>query len=129
MHVIGSSLSLYIMALLPSILTLCVYVETVDLVVTWDGSSVTVSWTDRFEPPMGVPLYYEVSLGTQVGSAAVTRWKEPLETDSTSFKFSDARLNRLVDYFLSLTAITYSGHSTTVNFMISDTNTVLITVG
>ena len=78
---------------------------------------------------MGVPLYYEVSLGTQVGSAAVTRWKEPLETDSTSFKFSDARLNRLVDYFLSLTAITYSGHSTTVNFMISDTNTVLITVG
>ena len=47
MHVIGSSLSLYIMALLPSILTLCVYVETVDLVVTWDGSSVTVSWTDR----------------------------------------------------------------------------------
>ena len=40
-----------------------------------------VSWMIDLSQ-MGVPLYYEVSLGTQVGSAAVTRWKEPLETDS-----------------------------------------------
>lgn len=96
--------------------------------MTWDGNSVTVSWTDRFEEPPGVPLYYEVSLGTQVGSAAVTRWKEPLAMEGTSFKFTDVRLNRLTDYFLSLTAIAYSGYSTTLNFMISNTNAVLISV-
>ena len=96
--------------------------------VAWDGNSLTVSWTDRFEPPPGVPLYYEVSLGTQVGSAAITRWKEPLVTDGTSFKFTDVRLNRLADYFLSLTAIAYSGYSTTLNFMITNTNAVLIPV-
>ena len=107
---------------------LFVYVETVDLTVTWDGTSVTVVWTDRFEAPPGVPLYYEVSLGTQVGSAAVTRWKQPLETVTTSFKFTDVRLNRLTDYFLSLTAIAYTGYSTTLNFMITNTDAVLIPV-
>ena len=73
-----------------------------------------------------MPLYYELSLGMQVGSASITHWQEPLETERTSFTFDDVRLVRMNEYFLSLTAIAYSGHSTTINYMISNNMAVPI---
>lgn len=104
---------------------MCVCLSTgVPLGVTWGQGRVTLNWSGRFQPPPGVPLYYEASLGTQLGSASITRW---VSTESTVIEFSDARLTSMREYFLSLTAVAYSGHFLTENFMIS--NDVAMPVG
>ena len=89
----------------------------VDLSVDWGEGRVTVTWLGRFQSPPDVTLYYEVSLGTQLGSASIRRWA--LSTEDTTITFRDARLTSMREYFLSLTAVAYSGHFLTENFMIS----------
>jgi len=62
-----------------------------------------------------VPLYYEVSLGTRMGSGSVIRW---LETTGTSIQSTNPRLSLETDYFVTLTAITYAGlHTTDTQFI------------
>ncbi len=86
---------------------------------TWTSgstNSLQLNWSGRFSSP--APIYYEFSLGTQVGSGSIRRWVER-DTDLTSVTITDARLSTEVDYFLSLTAISSSGLHSTVGHMIA----------
>ena len=78
---------------------------------SWSGDNVlTVDWSDRFTSP--APLYFELSLGTQMGSGSVRKWVE-LSTMATSYVVSSELLDRSEDYFVTVTAIGSSGlHST-----------------
>lgn len=80
--------------------------------VSWsDDSVLTVDWAGRFSSP--APLYFEFSLGTQKGSGSVRKWVE-LSTVETGYSVSSMLLQRVEDYFVTVTAITSSGlHSTT----------------
>ena len=79
---------------------------------TWTGNTLLLEWEGRFTS--STPLYYEFSLGTQVGSGSIRRWAE-LETDQTSVMVTDTRLNQGMDYFLALTAISSAGLHTTAD--------------
>ena len=77
------------------------------------GNTLLLEWGGKFTSP--TPLYYEFSLGTQVGSGSVTRW---LETDQTSVSLTNARLTHQRDFFLTLIAIGRSGLHTNANTMV-----------
>ena len=83
---------------------------------TWTGNALLLEWEGLFTSP--APLYYEFSLGTQVGSGSIRRWVE-LETDRTFVSVTDTRLNQETDYFLALTAISSAGRHTTVDRMVA----------
>ena len=80
---------------------------------TWllDGT-LQLEWFGTFSSP--APLYYELSLGSQMGSGSILKWAE-LSTMATSFAVADLRLHRSRDYFVSLTAVSYSGLHRIVN--------------
>lgn len=80
--------------------------------MTWTENTLLLDWEGRFNS--STPLYYEFSLGTQVGSGSIRRWVE-LETDQTFVTVTDTRLNQGMDYFLALTAISSTGLHTTAD--------------
>lgn len=77
--------------------------------------NVFIEWSGKFTSS-SVPLYYEVSLGTRMGSGSVIRW---LETTGISVQFTDPQLSLETDCFVTLTAITYAGLHTTYTQFIS----------
>jgi hypothetical protein len=94
-----------------------IYFHTgVDVNVTWtEGTHLTLDWTGKFRSP--VPLYFELSIGTQLGSGRIRKWVE-LSMTQTSYSVSAGLLQRTEDYFVTLTAISSSGlHSTAVQLM------------
>ena len=84
---------------------------------TWiaDGQ-LHLEWFESFTSP--TPLYYELSLGPQMGSGSIIKWVE-LSTIQTAVTLSDERLQRSSDYFVALTAISYSGLHTTSNQLLA----------
>lgn len=73
-----------------------------------------VEWSDKFTTS-DIPLYYELSVGTRMGSGSVVRW---LETTGTSIQSTNPQLSSERDYFVTLTAITYAGlHTTAIQFV------------
>ena len=97
----------------------CLFISGVDKypVVTWGVSQLTIEWDDVIEAD--APIYYEVSLGSQVGSSSIRRWAIVMETMNPFIIITDDRLMQTTDYFLSLTGVTYSGLSLSVNYMIT----------
>ena len=85
--------------------------------VIWGPSQLTIEWDDVIQAD--VPLYYEVSLGSQVGSSSIRRWAIVMETMNSFIVIRDDRLKQTTDYFLSLTGITFSGLSLSINYMIT----------
>ena len=92
-------------------------------IITRSDITLTVTWDGLFSSPY--PLYYEVSLGTQVGSGSIERWN-PVETDVTQIVITNTNLNLLQEYFLSLTAIGFNGLSHTANYMVIETMAIPI---
>ena len=85
--------------------------------VTWvSDTQLQLDWFEYFTSP--TPLYFELSLGPQMGSGSILKWVE-LSTMQTSIVISDGRLHRSSDYFISLTAISYSGLHTTANQLLA----------
>lgn len=86
-----------------------------DITPTWtSGSTLRLDWTGKFSST--APLYYEFSLGTQMGSGSIRQWQE---TDQTFASITSARLNQNRDYFFTLTAVSSSGIHTTAYRMIA----------
>ena len=84
---------------------------------TWiSDSELQLEWFEAFSSP--APLYFELSLGPQMGSGSILKWVE-LSTMATSFTVTDSRLRRSMDYFVALTAVSYSGLHTTVNQLLA----------
>ena len=79
-----------------------------DVNVTVLPPNLLIEWPNKFVS--SVPLYYEVSVGSRMGSGSVVRW---LETTGTSIQTSNPQLSSEKDYFITLTAITYTGLHTT----------------
>ena len=71
----------------------------------------SLDWSEKFVNP--APLYYELSIGTQMGSGRVQRWVELSMTESR-YNVPSGYLSRDIDYFVSVTAITSAGLHTTV---------------
>lgn len=69
------------------------------LMVDWEGSFAS-----------SLPLRYEISVGTSLGSGSVLSW---METEQTSLDYHHPRLVPTADYFVTVTAIAANGHSTT----------------
>lgn len=90
----------------------------------WGTSQVTVEWGDVFTAD--APLYYEVSLGSQVGSSSIRRWAVVMETMDPFIIIRDDRLEQTTDYFLSLTGISYSGLSLSINYIITGNVAMLL---
>ena len=95
-------------------------------VVTWGASQLTIKWDDVINAD--APIYYEVSLGSQVGSSSIRRWAVVLETMNPFIIITDDRLMPTTDYFLSLTGVTYSGLSLSVNYLITENVVVAVSV-
>lgn len=75
--------------------------------------NVFIDWSGKFYS--SIPLYYEVSLGTRMGSGCVVRW---LETTNTFLQSTNPQLRSESDYFVTVTAITYAGmHTTAIQFI------------
>ena len=68
----------------------------------------TVDWEGTFASSL--PLRYEVSVGTSLGSGSVLSW---METERSSLDYRHPRLVPTADYFVTVTAIAANGHSTT----------------
>lgn len=84
---------------------------------TWISDSLLqLDWFELFASH--APIYYELSLGTQMGSGSIVKWVE-LSTLQSSITISDSRLQRISDYFVSLTAISYSGLHFTTNQLLA----------
>ena len=82
-----------------------------------EGSTLTLDWTGKFTSP--TPLYFELSIGTQLGSGRLRKWVE-LSVAQTSYSVSDGLLERSEDYFITLTAISSSGlHTTAIQLIAS----------
>ncbi len=71
-------------------------------------SELLLDWSGKFVSP--APLYYELSIGTQMGSGSVRKWVE-LSTTESSFSLPVLSSDR--DYFVTVTAIASSGVQTT----------------
>lgn len=71
--------------------------------------NILIEWHNKFTS--SVPLYYEVSVGTRMGSGSLLRW---VETTGTSVQFTSPQVTLEGDYFVTLTAITYAGIHTTI---------------
>ena len=85
--------------------------------VSWSGdSSLSLDWSGKFRSPS--PLYYELSIGPQLGSGRVLKWVE-LSMAEPSYTTARGLLRRDGDYFVSLTAITSSGLHTTSSQLIA----------
>ena len=84
---------------------------------TWiTDSELQLEWFGAFSS--AAPLYFELSLGPQMGSGSILKWVE-LSTMATSFTVTNSRLRRSTDYFVALTAISYSGLHTNVNQLLA----------
>ena len=82
---------------------------------TWVTSTqlLIVDWEGTFASSL--PLHYEVSVGTSLGSGSVLSW---METELTSLAYQHPRLVSTEDYFVTVTAIAANGHSTTAWTMV-----------
>lgn len=79
------------------------------------GAVLTLDWTGKFISP--TPLYYELSIGTQLGSGRIRKWVE-LSVAQTSYSVPSGLLQRDEDYFAVVTAIASSGlHTTAFKFL------------
>ena len=84
---------------------------------TWlSQGQLHLDWLESFTSP--APLYYELSLGPQMGSGSIVKWVE-LSTIQSSIVISDRRLQSSSDYFVALTAVSYSGLHTTSNQLLA----------
>ena len=67
-----------------------------------------VEWEGTFASSL--PLRYEVSVGTSLGSGSVLSW---METEHSSLDHRHPRLLPTADYFVTVTAVAANGHSVT----------------
>ena len=103
----------------------CIFISGSDKApaVMWGTSQLTIRWDDVIKAD--APIYYEVSLGSQVGSSSIRRWAVVMETMNPFIIITDDRLMPTTDYFLSLTGVTYSGLSLSINYMITGDDVVV----
>lgn len=81
---------------------------------SWSGDNELVfDWSGKFTSP--APLYFEISVGTQMGNGRISRWVE-LSMTQTSYT---VQLRRDMDYFIAVTAISSSGLHTTSTEMLA----------
>lgn len=82
---------------------------------SWSHDSVfSLDWSGKFTSP--APLYYEISIGTQIGSGRVRRWVE-LSVAQSSYNGS-LQFMANEDYFVAVTAISSSGlHTTAIQLL------------
>ena len=82
---------------------------------SWSHDSVlSLDWSGKFSSP--TPLYYEISIGTQIGSGRVRKWVE-LSVAQSSYNGS-LQLVTNEDYFVAVTAISSSGlHTTAIELL------------
>ena len=64
-------------------------------------------------------MYYEVSIGTQMGSSSIRKWITVQETENNKIQITDTSLTPSKEYFVSLSGITFAGVSNSVNYMIT----------
>lgn len=72
--------------------------------VTIISPNLLIDWSGKFMS--AVPLYYEVLVGTRMGSASILGW---VETTGTSIRSTNPHLSLERDYFVTVTAVTYAG--------------------
>lgn len=96
----------------------CVSIVGVAINESWSqGSMLTLDWTGKFVSP--APLYFELSIGTQLGSGRFRKWVE-LSMTQTSYSVSGGLLQHSEDYFVAVTAISSSGlHTTAIQLLAS----------
>ena len=101
------------------------YVYNISLYITGTPINVTIlppnifiEWSNKFTYSSFTPFYYEVSVGTRMGSASVLRW---LETTDTFVQLTNPQLSLETDYFVTVTAITYAGIHVTDTMHVSGT--------
>ena len=82
--------------------------------------NVIIEWSNVFTTTT-LPLYYEISFGTRMGSGSILRW---LETTDTSIQLTNPQLSIERDYFVTVTAINYAGLYTTVTQFVPGTPVV-----
>lgn len=83
---------------------------------TWtDNSILELEWSNSFD--VSLPLYYELSIGVQKGSGSVLKWVE-LSTMEPSYRISSPNLFRDLDYFVTVTAISYAGLHTSISQLV-----------
>lgn len=75
--------------------------------------NILLEWSNKFNS--SVPLYYEVSVGTRMGSGSMVRW---LESTGTFIQSTNPQVSSERDYFVTLTAISYAGLHTTVTQLV-----------
>jgi hypothetical protein len=75
---------------------------------TGDGQLV-LSWTNAFVSD--TPLIYELTVGTHRGSGNVLQW---LETAETSYTLKASTVNRMIDYYATVTAIDAAGQHASI---------------
>lgn len=77
---------------------------------SWLQETLHLDWSEKFTSVE--PLYFELSMGTQMGSGYIRKWVE-LSVAETSYSVGGGVLERSEDYFVALTAIGSSGLHTT----------------
>ena len=82
----------------------------------------TISWKSALISP--VPLYYELSIGSQqLGSSSI---RKLITTENTMIEINDPDLTKSSIYFLSIRAINYAGLATQSNYMIDKNDVVIL---
>ena len=85
--------------------------------MTLVSEQLSLEWNGLFTSSS--PVYYEVSIGTQMGSSSIRKWITVQETENNKIQITDTSLTPSKEYFVSLSGITFAGVSTSVNYMIT----------
>ncbi len=89
--------------------------DDIDLNVTREDEQLDIQWINVFTSPG--PLYYEVSVGTQLGGSSVGKL---IITENEFIQINEPEITKSGVYFLSIRAISYGGLSAHSNYMIDD---------
>ena len=93
----------------------------IKLNVTRAQGHLLVEWRDLFTSP--IPVYYEVSLGNQLGGSAI---RKLVTTPESFIEINEPEITVSDVYFLSVKAIDYAGLSSQSNYMIDNDLTIKV---
>ena len=103
------------------ILFVLYFSDDIKLNVTQVAGQLDIQWRNVFTSPG--PLYYEVSVGTQLGSSSI---RKLVTTDNNFIQINEPEITQSGVYFLSIRAISYAGFYTHSNYMIDNEMSVKV---